>query len=50
MSDHMGRVTRSNKPKKGKPKRTIGGTSELWDRLREGAKTSYGDGALIVSH
>lgn len=50
MNDHKGRVTRSNKPKKGKPKRTNGGTSELWDRLREGAKTSYGDGALIISH
>lgn len=48
ISDHMGRVTRSNKPKNGEPKETNGMSSELWDCLREGAKTAYGNRALIV--
>lgn len=48
ISDRMDRVTRSNNPKSGEPKGTNGKTTELRDCLRVGAKTTYGNGTLIV--
>lgn len=48
ISERLGRVMRNNKPKSGEPKGTAGITMELGDCLREGAKTSYGNRALVV--
>lgn len=45
---HLDRVARSNKPESGGPKGTSGKITELRDCLRVGAKTTYGNGTLIV--